>query len=49
MCIRDRCEHVIKIEDEYLEREGVTDEMQDRVVINLDEDDDNNDLSSAAL
>ena len=45
------CEHVIKIEDEYLEREGLIDEMQDRLVINLDEDDDDDDddddLSSA--
>lgn len=45
------CEHVIKIEDEYLEREGLIDEMQDRFVINLDEDDDDDDddddLSSA--
>lgn len=34
-----------------MEREGLIDEMQDRLIINLDEDDDNNDddddLSSA--
>jgi transposase len=46
------CEKVITIEDEYLEREVLIDEVQDTFVINLgediddDDDDDEDDLSS---
>lgn len=42
-------DHVIKIENQYVEREGILDEIVDRIVVNLDESDSENSESEDEL
>lgn len=38
------CQHVVKVEDSFFEKDGIIDDVVDRIVVSLDEDSDSTDI-----